>query len=81
MDAIEILGDLLGRKTQAPGRGADVLRDIFGRGSQQASRPPSATSRAPVGPESISREAEKLERLTPGVHDLFYPVAVSVGGV
>jgi uncharacterized membrane protein YebE (DUF533 family) len=56
MDAIDILGSLLGRKTGQGGRGGNVLNDIFGKGSKSTpkpSRPPSA--------DQIQREADQLE--------------------
>jgi hypothetical protein len=59
MDAIDILGDLLGHKTSQRGRGADVLKDMFGRGSRRSS----GSASPPKRPEEISREARELEDL------------------
>lgn len=56
MDAIDILGDLLGHKTSQRGRGTGILKDMFGLGSQRPSSPPKR-------PEEISREARELEDL------------------
>ena len=55
MDAIDILGELLGHKTQQSSRGGNILKDIFGRG-RSASPPPKK-------PGEIKRDAEKLEDL------------------
>ena len=57
MDAIDILGDLLGHKTRKSGRGSDALKDIFGRksGRPSVARPPQ--------PDEIKREANELEDL------------------
>ncbi len=59
MDAIDILGDLLGHKTKQPGRGTDILKDIFGRGSRGSGSP----SPPPKKPAEINREAAELEDL------------------
>ncbi len=59
MDAMDILGDLLGHKTKQPGRGTDILKDIFGRGSRGSGSP----SPAPKTPAEIDREAAELEDL------------------
>jgi uncharacterized membrane protein YebE (DUF533 family) len=56
MDAIDILGSLLGHKTNRGGRGGNVLNDIFGKGSRSASKP----SRPPSA-DQIQREADQLE--------------------
>jgi uncharacterized membrane protein YebE (DUF533 family) len=56
MDAIDILGSLLGHKTSRGGRGGSVLTDIFGGGSRSADAP----SRPPSSAE-IQREADQLE--------------------
>ena len=57
MDAMDILGDLLGRKTSKPSRGTDILKDVFRRGSQPSKSSPS------VGSGDINQEAQKLEDL------------------
>ena len=57
MDAIDILGSLLGHKTSRGGSGGNVLTDILGGGS---SRSAPAPSRRPSSAE-IQREAEQLE--------------------
>jgi hypothetical protein len=57
MDVMDILGELLGHKTEKPGRGTDVLKDIFGRGSQRSSTPPSNR------PADIKSPVEELEEL------------------
>lgn len=70
MDAIEILGSLLGNKSKGTGRGADILKDIFGGGpgSTKRSVPPTRTSPSPSPsssriPESSSTDASDLEDL------------------
>lgn len=68
MDAIDILGGLLGRRSKRPspspspgGGGGDILKDIFGRGAQ---RPPQTRRDAsPPDKSDIRREAEELEDL------------------
>ena len=57
MNAIDILGSLLGHKTSRGGRGGSVLTDILGGGS---SRSATAPSRPPSSAE-IQREADQLE--------------------
>jgi uncharacterized membrane protein YebE (DUF533 family) len=56
MDAIDILGSLLGRKSSGGGRGGEALKDIFGRGAQS-----SAPARSKPG--DISQQAKELEDL------------------
>jgi uncharacterized membrane protein YebE (DUF533 family) len=56
VDAIDILGDLLGHRTQRPGRGTDVLQDIFGRGSRR-------TRTTQVSKEEIKNQSDDLEDL------------------
>lgn len=58
MDAIDILGSLLGHKSSKPGKGSDVLKDIFGGGSR--SRP---SSSGPPKPADIARQSKELEDL------------------
>jgi uncharacterized membrane protein YebE (DUF533 family) len=55
MDAIDILGSLLGHKSSRPGKGTDVLTDILGGGSKKASPTPSQSD--------VSRQAKELEEL------------------
>ena len=57
MDAIDILGDLLGQKKNQPGRGTDILKDIFGRGSE------SSSGSTQPKPNDISRQAQELEKI------------------
>jgi hypothetical protein len=57
MDAIDILGDLLGHKTKQPGRGTDILKDIFGRQSRQSS---STTQKSMSEIQSDAAELEEL---------------------
>jgi uncharacterized membrane protein YebE (DUF533 family) len=57
MNAIDILGELLGHKTSQPSRGGDVLKDIFGRSSSRTSTTP------PKKPGEIKSEAQELEDL------------------
>lgn len=59
MDAIDILGELLGHKSSKPSRGTDVLKDIFGRKSRGSTAP----TAPPKKPSDIKREAEELEDL------------------
>ncbi len=56
MDAIDILGELLGQKTSQSSRGGNVLQDIF----QRRSAPTQTTTRHP---SEIHREAQELEDL------------------
>lgn len=61
MDAMDILGDLLGHKSKKSGRGTDILKDIFGRGSKRTSgRSSNSESKRPI---DINRDAEALEEL------------------
>lgn len=57
MDAIDILGSLLGHKTSGGGRGGNVLKDILTGGPRSSA--PSSGSR----PTDIGREAKELEDL------------------
>lgn len=57
MDAIDILGDLLGQKKRQSGKGSDILKDIFGRGSSRKE------VAKPKRPDEIKREANDLEDL------------------
>ena len=57
MDAIDILGELLGHKTQQPSRGGNILKDIFGGGTRRSASPP------PKKPQEIQHEAQELEDL------------------
>ena len=60
MDAIDILGSLLGHKTRRGGRGGNVLTDILGGSAKSKSAP--KPSRPPSSAE-IQREADQLEDL------------------
>ncbi len=62
MDAIEILGKILGHKTSQPGRGTDVLKDIFRRGTEPSTSSPSSSGSS-RGPVDMNREARELEAL------------------
>jgi len=59
MNAIEILGELLGHKGGQSGRGADVLKDIFGKRSSSSTQSPSPSK----PPNEIHRQAQELEDL------------------
>ena len=63
MDAIDILGGLLGGKARSGGGGGgSILKDIFGGGAAGSS--PRSGSRAPSDqPTDIEREAKELEDL------------------
>lgn len=63
MDAIDILGDLLGNKTGRSGRGTDILNDIFKRGSRKTTGSTKSKPSAQPTPDQIQREAEELENL------------------
>ncbi len=72
MDAIEILGSLLGHKTSRPGKGTDVLTEIFRGGSRKSPSPkaspqpsPRSSPRSSPKPRSsdISQQARELEEL------------------
>jgi hypothetical protein len=64
MDAIDILGGLLGRRSKRPsgggGGGTDILKDIFSRGSRPAPRTGGDSSTSPT---DLKRQAEELEDL------------------
>lgn len=65
MDAIDILGSLLGHKTsQSRGSGPDILKDILGggpsRGSGSQSRPPTS--------DEIARQSKELEDMLNVAH-------------
>ena len=64
MDAIDILGSVLGHKKGGSGRGADILRDIL-RGGPARSPRQTAPSRREPKPESrdLKRDAQELEDL------------------
>ncbi|WP_161604480.1 tellurite resistance TerB family protein [Roseiconus nitratireducens] len=57
MNAIDILGSLLGHKQSQGGKGADALNDIFG------GRTRSSQSSTSTRPADIEREAKELEDL------------------
>ena len=63
MDAIDILGALLGKKMKSPSRGGDVLKDMMA-GKR---RPPAPPRQAPpprqTRPTSIGEHAKSLEEL------------------
>lgn len=63
MDVVDILGELLGRKTSKPSRGTDVLKDIFNRGSRKSSSSSTSTTSPSKSSSDISREAQELEEL------------------
>ena len=67
MNAIDILGDLLGHKTRGGGLGGDILKDIFRRGSapQRGSTNRGSTNRQskPASSRDIQQDAEDLEDL------------------
>jgi hypothetical protein len=63
MNAIEILGELLGRKAAGSDRGADVLRDIFGSGHRRDPRSASSSDVGPLSQNDIQRQAKELEDL------------------
>ncbi|MEW4490182.1 DUF533 domain-containing protein [Thalassoglobus sp. JC818] len=65
MDAIDILGGLLKKKSSGSGSGADILKDMFGRGSRsqpQAKTPQRRTT------ESIEDQAKDLEDMLNVAH-------------
>lgn len=76
MDAIDILGGLLGRRLRRPGGGGgnsgggggggDILKDIFSRGSRPA---PRTQSDSTSNPGDLKRQAEELEDLLNVSHD------------
>jgi len=65
MDAIDILGGLLGRRSgrSGSGRGPDILRDIFSRGSRPAPTPRSGRGGDSADPADLKRQAEELEEM------------------
>lgn len=72
MDAMDILGSLLGGKAQGGGRGADILRDIFGRSGGNAPQPESRGQAAPGG-----RQAPQDDRVDAGDLEELLNVAVN----
>jgi hypothetical protein len=67
MDAIDILGSLLGHKSSRPGRGTDVLTDILSGRSR--SRPSTRSgSSEPVDIESEAKKLEDLLKVAKGRH-------------
>ncbi|MCP4886134.1 MAG: tellurite resistance TerB family protein, partial [Planctomycetaceae bacterium] len=62
MNAIDILGDLLGHKTSGGGLGGDVLKDIFRRGSTPKRGSANRQSK-PASSRDIQQDAEDLEDL------------------
>lgn len=61
MDLTDILGNMLGRKSEGGGRGGDILRDILGGGRE---RPAPAPSPAPSGSQGdLAAQARELEDL------------------
>lgn len=63
MDAIDILGGLLGHKASRGGMGADILKDILGGGLRPPSRPQPGSVSAKPSSHDIQREAKDLEDL------------------
>ena len=62
MDAIDILGSILGHKRNQSGKGPDILNDIIKGGARSRTRPraPSSGSSIPRTDE-IERQARELE--------------------
>jgi hypothetical protein len=71
MDAIDILGGMLGHKSSGSGMGAEILKDILG-GKPAAKRAPAPSPRSapstPSGPVDIHDEARELEDLLNVAH-------------
>jgi len=65
MDAIEILGSLLGHKSSGSGAGADILKEIFLGGSRKEEPRSAGRAQMPreVTAESVDRQASELEDL------------------
>ncbi|TWU40460.1 tellurite resistance TerB family protein [Novipirellula artificiosorum] len=62
MDAMDVLGALLGRKTQSSGPSADILKDMLGGRERPAPAPPkSRTSTRMQQPNTIDGAAKSLE--------------------
>ncbi len=73
MDAIDILGGMLGHKSGGSGMGTKILKDILGGGSRskppaQASPSPRSAPPTPSGPVDIHDEARELEDLLNVAH-------------
>ncbi len=62
MNAIDILGDLLGHKTRGGGLGGDILKDIFHRGDTKKQNPTRRETK-PASAHDIQKDAEDLEDL------------------
>ncbi|TWT57382.1 hypothetical protein KOR42_07420 [Thalassoglobus neptunius] len=65
MDAIDILGGLLKKKSSGSGSGADILKDMFGRGSRPKPQPKTPQRRTT---ESIEEQAKDLEDMLNVAH-------------
>lgn len=65
VDAIDILGSVLGHQVNRGGRGADILKDILRGGSRSREQPPSAPPSQTEKPSAhdIHRQAKQLEEL------------------
>jgi hypothetical protein len=64
MDAIDILGGLLGRKASGPGGGLpDILSEILKSGMSQEPGRPTDTRSASPAPRDIAQQARELEDL------------------
>lgn len=63
MDAIEILGGLLGRKAGGSGAGADILKDILMGGKRPGSQPRPAPQSRDSEPMDLEAQAKELEDL------------------
>ncbi len=63
MDAIDILGALLGKKMQSSGPGSDVLKDMMAGKSRQPAPPRQPTPPSRSRPRSIDETARSLEEL------------------
>ena len=62
MDAIDILGALLGRKTQQGGSGGQILKEQLG-GNRPAAQTAPQDSRRPQRPMTVEESAKSLEEL------------------
>jgi len=70
MNAIDILGSLLGQKASGSGSGADILRDILTGGARETQPP--AKAQPPKGPAPTSRpsRAEEIDANARELEDL-----------
>ncbi len=61
MDAIDILGSILGQKTSRAGKGTDILKDIFTKSSRRQPESRSSRQSKPPSKRDLESQARELE--------------------